>query len=405
MTTLVTERLADTTAAMRAELESLLSTDPDAAVAKICAPVEEAMRHASGFVLAGAGTAGRWVASRLRRSGSRIHCFADNRAHLIGPEVDGVPVLPPSDAVSRYGDAAFVVTVFNPKELTSQLHALGVANPVLWTWLTWALPEQFLPYYDLDLPNTMVAAADDVLRVFDLLDDEKSRETLIDQVRFRLTLDSDSQSPPADMADMYAEPGICLPTPDDVYVDVGAFDGDSIITHLERTGGNTRRIIAIEADPNNLPALRARIDKLPTHVKQVVDVHALAVGAQRGRATFYADGTLSSSMYSLPNVTDANMVTVDVVTLDELLADTGASYVKIDIEGAEPLALAGAKKTLATGQAVWATCLYHAPEHLWTLPLQIAGSGASYRHAIRRYAQDSWEIVHYAVPADRVVHA
>jgi FkbM family methyltransferase len=387
--------------ASRATLETLLATDPDAAVAKICAPVEAATRGTSGFVLAGAGTAGRWVASRLRRSGAAIHCFADNRAHVIGPEVDGVAVLSPSRAVERYGDAAFIVTVFNPGELSAQLRGLGVRRPVHWMSLMWAYAEDFLPYYDLDLPHPMIAEADDILRVFDLLDDDVSRQTLIDQVRYRLTLDPGVQGPPADIANMYAEPGICSPTPDDVYVDVGAFDGDSIATHLARTGGRARRVIAVEADPNNLPALRARIDEMPKDLARSVEIHAVAVGAEHGTATFYADGTLSSSMYALPNVTDANLLTVEMTTLDDLLANTGASYVKIDIEGAEPLALAGAKRTLATGQAVWATCLYHCPEHLWTLPLRIADSGGRYRHAIRRYAQDSWEIVHYAVPVGR----
>ncbi len=381
----------------RDQLRALLDVEPDQAVDTVRAQVQSALHGTHGVVLAGAGQVGRWLAANASQLGVEVRCFADNRASSMAPYVDGIPVLSPAEAVRRHGSAAFVVTIFHTMEVRAQLEHLGARSVVPWTAYAWANAEALMPYFGLDVPHQMVAAADKIMRLHDQLSDEASRRMLVDQVRWRLTLDSIAQDPPADMANIYAEPGVVAPTSDDVYVDCGAFDGDSIAMHLARTGGRAAGIVAIEADPTTLPALRARIAKLPDDVAQRVVVHHAAVGAERGRATFNATGTAGSSLRSA----GTRLVEVDVVPLDEILTGTRATYIKMDVEGAEPLALAGARKTLQEGKAVWAVCLYHAADHLWNIPLQIAESGADYSYSMRRYAEDCWELVLYAVPADR----
>jgi len=389
----------------RDALASLLDSDPDDAVETVRANVGGALAGGDGLVFAGAGQVGRWLAGELARLGVTIDCFADNSARLAGVTVDGIPVLTPAEAVRRHPDATFVTTIFTTTPLAAQLAGLGARQVISWTELAWAHGESVLPYFGLALPHGMIAAADDIMRVHDLLADERSRRMLVDQVRWRLTLDTSAQEPPARFADIYAEPDVCVPTSRDVYVDCGAFDGDSIAAHLDRVGGDAAGIVAIEADPANLSALTARVAALPGRMAERVVVHAVALGARRGQATFRASGSagsaLSAGALSAGAGGTASEIDVEVAPLDELIAGRGATYIKMDIEGAEPDALAGAANTLAAAQAVWAVCLYHAADHLWRVPLQIADSGGAYRHSMRRYTQDCWELVHYAVPLDR----
>ena len=117
----------------REALKTLLGSDPDAAVTAVLNRVEAAMAHTNGVVLVGAAQLGRWLARELPRVGVDVHCLADNSDRFGGRDVDGFAVLKPPDAVTRYPDATFVVTVFSPAVLLAQLHGLGATSVIPWT--------------------------------------------------------------------------------------------------------------------------------------------------------------------------------------------------------------------------------------------------------------------------------
>ncbi len=87
------------------------------------------------------------------------------------------------------------------------------------------------------------------------------------------------------------------------------------------------------------------------------------------------------------------------------LCGAAPTFVKMDIEGAELDALQGARETITRHAPVLAICLYHRPDHLWEVPLYLKGLRPDYRLYLRRYGEDCWEQVLYAVPADRAVFA
>jgi hypothetical protein len=74
----------------------------------------------------------------------------------------------------------------------------------------------------------------------------------------------------------------------------------------------------------------------------------------------------------------------------------------MDIEGAEPEALAGAARTMARCRPVMAVCVYHRCDHLWIIPQLLKAANPDYRIFLRRYAEDCWETVCYAVPPERL---
>jgi len=50
-----------------------------------------------------------------------------------------------------------------------------------------------------------------------------------------------------------------------------------------------------------------------------------------------------------------------------------------------------------------AICLYHAARHLWEIPLLIKEILPSYHLYLRRYSNDSWEQICYAIPSHRIL--
>src|SRR5204863_2798936 len=100
------------------------------------------------IVLYGAGGLGRRVARGLAALGRRPVALADRRAWPGAAPVEGVPVLPPAEAVERYGrDAVFVVSIWNAQtdhrypETEATLRALGAERVAPALALFWKYPE------------------------------------------------------------------------------------------------------------------------------------------------------------------------------------------------------------------------------------------------------------------------
>lgn len=126
-------------------------------------------------------------------------------------------------------------------------------------------------------------------------------------------------------------------------VDGGAHVG--LYTVLAARGvGPTGFVIAVEPDLYNLVALRVNVDRAGAENVEVV-AEALADGA--GTARFYeARSTIGSSLIERDD-TEARMVRTTSVDLLLRGRDVETLFVKLNIEGAEPLALAGMRDVLS----------------------------------------------------------
>ena len=91
---------------------------------------------------------------------------------------------------------------------------------------------------------------------------------------------------------------------------------------------------------------------------------------------------------------------IDCAPLDELLVDFQPTYVKMDIEGAEPEALIGMQKILNKEPPILAISVYHRMDHLWALPLLIQSFSDQYHFFLRPHGAAVWDLVCYAVPSN-----
>jgi FkbM family methyltransferase len=146
----------------------------------------------------------------------------------------------------------------------------------------------------------------------------------------------------------YAELFQRLVQPGMTVVDGGAHIG--LYTVLAARGvGPSGHVVALEPDRYNLAALRVNVDRAnAANVEIVAD--ALSDGA--GIASFYE--TRSTIGSSLIERDDADVRVVRTTSIDLLLhgREVDALLVKLNIEGAEPLALAGMHDVLARVERV-----------------------------------------------------
>jgi FkbM family methyltransferase len=345
------------------------------------------------LVLFGAGTLGRKLRAAL---GTRfpVLAFADNDPGKWGTVLDGLPVLAPADAATRFGrTACFVVSIWRaegePHRFTdteARLKAMGVARVAHFGHLAWVHPEGLLPHYSLDLPQRALAAREAVLAALDLFRDARSRDLFIRHALWRLTLDF-SLLPPTDPEEIYFPEGLFRPGRGDVLADAGAFDGDTCRRMLELWGEGARRIHAFEPDPASGRKFQAWMAGSPH--RERIRFHPAALGASPGTLRFQGTGALNAA--SGPGGT-----LVPCRTLDQELADDPPDFIKMDIEGAEHDALRGASALLRRGPAL-AICLYHAQDHLWSIPNLVHAHMPGHPLHLRYHGTDAWELVLYAV--------
>lgn len=79
-----------------------------------------------------------------------------------------------------------------------------------------------------------------------------------------------------------------------------------------------------------------------------------------------------------------------------MLKGKEATYIKMDIEGAEMAALEGARKTIAKFRPKLAISIYHEDDDLWKIPFYIKKQYPWYRLFIRHYTSVTTETVLYA---------
>ena len=351
-------------------------------------------------VLFGAGDLGVKVLQRLRAAGKDADCFCDNDVKLhSGASVQGCQVLPVSAAANMLRmDAVFVVCIYNGSECYHQLRMLGCDNMVSAAVLLRHLGSPSVPMLSVDYATVLDEQRELVMRGGELWGDAKSRKNyqeLLDWFSCSSSFVLEGHDP---VEHCYFPPHLWEPARHEHVIDCGAFDGDSVVFLADKFGGRLRSLTAYEPDPWSFKKLLARVQAMPPSLRDKVLPVQAAVGENVQQLRFSAAGTVGSAVGQNDHdeLVDAMCLTIDGKR-------PPPTYIKMDLEGYEQEALRGAAATLREHAPVLAVTTYHRMSDLWQVPLLIHSLQPDYKLYLRRYAEDCWESVVYAVPPDRVI--
>ena len=354
---------------------------------------------AKPMVLFGAGQLGRMTLAGLRKVGIEPIAIADNNRRLWNTRVEGVETLSPGEAAARYGaHANFIVTIWGGSgtermaEREAHLRRLGCHNIIPFQTLFWRHPELWLPHYGVDLPHKVQQQQSEVREAGRMWFDDASRAEYLAQLRWRLFGDFNGLPDPVAHA-TYFPLDLCPLIDQEVFVDCGAYDGDTIRSFCKESKDSFAYIFGFEPDPANFIKLSKSRSTLPR--QESISLQRAAVGASSGTVTFSADGSAASHV-------GGGDIVVDCVSLDETLSGAGPTYIKMDIEGAELDALTGARNIIERHSPVLAICSYHLQNHLWKVPLLIKSLNDRYRFFLRPHFLEGWDLVTYAIPKHRL---
>jgi FkbM family methyltransferase len=378
------------------DLNAMLGSDWREAAEHRRTEIERRIAGRTDVVLFGAGYLGRHVRADMDALPFKPLAFVDNNSAAWGSEIEGLEVIGPDEAVARFGQKVlWLITVYTNSPVIEQCRTLGVPW-VTCAELSWVLSQPPPPSFIFGTPESLGESAREIERAAAIWADRESEAEYRSQVRWRFLLDYSALATPRPIVETYFPDDLIRPLAHEVFVDCGAFTGDTIEAFMTARGGRFEEIIGIEPDAVNGRVLQNRIDDWKRSGIGPIRTEPVAVGSHRGTLTFATTGTAGSRVGS-------GTETVEVAPLDELLAGDKPTYIKFDVEGAEHDAIVGGSETIRTHMPVLAVCLYHRPEDLWDIPLLVRSLRPDYRMYIRRYSDERWEQVLYAVPPDRVL--
>ena len=221
---------------------------------------------------------------------------------------------------------------------------------------------------------------------YDSLEDDRSRSVFENILKFRTTSDWSCLKKSLgkdNLKTQYFAPE--LPFSDhEVIVDCGAYTGDTAKLFLEHIPGC--RVIALEPDDKNFELLQqCKLEGLTT----------IKAGAW-SEATTLRFSTFGSGI-SFGRISASGDITIEVKALDRISECQSATYIKMDIEGAELEALKGAENIIKSRTPKLAICIYHKPQDFFEIPLYIKKLNPNYKLFIHHHTATLYETVLYVV--------
>lgn len=216
--------------------------------------------------------------------------------------------------------------------------------------------------------------------------DELSVKSLNDYIEQRMTGIYSKQY----QDDQYFPSGIIHLCEQEVFVDCGAYHGETSMDFIERLHlqniDNYKSIVVIEADAENAKIAEQSLQGLP-------NVGIISAGVWSVSKTLY----MNSGKGDNSQISEEGTECIQVKALDDVLEGKEATYIKLDVEGAEMEALKGMKNTIMKYKPRLAVCLYHKVEDFIEIPEYIFSLRKDYKFYIRNHSPYGIETVLYAV--------
>jgi FkbM family methyltransferase len=257
--------------------------------------------------------------------------------------------------------------------------------------------------------------ADKLLKLCEYLGDEFSRVTWLSMLMYRITLDpvylencGVGEHHDRFKFDAYVINRQFLKLSDqEVYIDAGAFTGDTIEYFLRAVDGKFKHIYSFEPCVAHNNAIRARLNGLQaqylnsfankiTLIEKGLWDHddTLLFNFDQQVDAFHFESTNTPAAHIIvpgyaSNIYDeseqeSRAVKVPVTTIDNATAQD-ATFVKLEIEGAELEAFRGSVKTIERNRPKMSIAMYHKPEDYTALTDFVLNLKMDYRLGFRQH--------------------
>jgi FkbM family methyltransferase len=376
-------------------IEDILSTGNNHLANQKLEKIKDGLENRT-IVVFGSGNLGKKMGNFLISKEYNFIAYADNSEAKWGTKINGIPIISPSKAAELYGkNGLFIISIWSPGhsyiQTKQQLLDLGIKNIVHAAAVMQLFVADLLPHYHFQTPDYFYQHKNELLEVYNMLADDESKKQFLAHIDCRIDLNFEAL-PIADTENQYFPSELINLTKNEIFLDSGAYDGDTLQEFCKRTNYLFTRYIALEPDPANYKKLLEKVKQGNSKTNNI-DVYSFAVGSKNCTLKFDATGGGGAG------INENGELEVECKRIDDFFPDTAFTYLKFDIEGAELSALQGVDEVIKKYKPVLAVCIYHLPDDLWNIPLYIKNKYPFYNQFVRTHQNDGLDFVLYAIPA------
>lgn len=326
---------------------------------------------------------------------TRLKNYADNKKELWGMQKNEYTILSPLEVAEKAKEGPIYIIIASMRfpEIRKQLISLGIEDSMIDT-AGFTVANDYYTYKDETAYQIVKLHFNEFRQVYNSLADKRSKEVYLNILNSKISLDNkylEFISSPS--KEQYFDQELLKLKTDEIFCDCGSYNGDTMEAFFQLTGGNCRRYIAIEADKDIFLELK---QKIADRNYKNVTAHNIACWNKKTVLKF-------QSAKSAGHIDDEGEIEVLADTLDHILKDEPVTMIKMDIEGAEPSALTGARAVISKYKPVLCICIYHNLKDFYKIPLMMKELNSDYHLFVRNYTDMvAVETVCYAVPTDRI---
>lgn len=318
--------------------------------------VENIRSDRKPIICFGAGHCSRMLYDLLIGEDIEVLAFCDNDEQKQGHYLYKKPIMSLIEAMDRFGEFNIVITVSSYEDVCASIQSNEFKGKIYWL-------EAPATYHKSCLfsKGYIKKNCERFANVYHLLHDDISRLVYINSLSHTLSLDKKYM----DCIDQYEIQGyfgtnLLRNKNLNVFLDAGAYNGDTIREFISFCDYQFDKIYAFEPDGDNFLNLHTFAKELGD---SKVNLYKAGVGRHSEQLHFVSHGVIS-------RVDELGNQIVQIQAIDDII-ETQVDIIKMDIEGAEADALYGAQEIIKKYNPVLMISAYHKKEDMFALIEQI----------------------------------
>jgi FkbM family methyltransferase len=340
--------------------------------------------------LFGAGAAGKDIFNCLFENEINVDYFIDNDKEKYTSEIINRIICIDIEDFEKIKDDSIVIISIGTsnKAIIEQLHSIGVKDKNIITNALETLHVRKNELYIFAKEHIMY----NIAKLFDILDDEYSRYIVYKKIFAMLADMKDLINFNYD--DIYTMPQYFENVElgdNQVVVDCGAYDGDSLKSFLECYDSSIlKEYICYELDIDNFNNLCDYVNNLDIDTANKISPYNS--GVDKEYKTIKYAGECDNV-----HINEYGNTVGNVVSMDTHIGNRNVTFIKMDIEGSEVNALIGAENIIKNNKPICAISNYHKSNHLWLIPFMLKEYNPNYKIHLRHHSNTYTDTVCYAI--------
>ena len=295
--------------------------------------------------------------------------FLDNDLSKQNKKFEGLNVFSPNILNDYTSDEVLVlICCLCTAQISKQLYKMGIRN--------------YYSVYHLDMPEELRTTCvqtdidvQDIEWLVNRVEDDQSRE-LVKRIVDKRKVGFFDYTDLRENGSEYFIDDFFNKENDEVFVDGGGYDGDTIEEFIEWTKNRYKKIYSFEPQKDKAELIRNKLWRYDGKVELF----------EKGLYDYATELSFCDGNKVLSGKIGEEGATSKIQTIDiDSAIKERVTFIKMDIEGAELNALMGAKETILKYRPKLAICLYHKPMDMWQIPRYIDSLVPEYKFHIRHF--------------------